>query len=208
MPEVRITAWPRTEFGKGPARRTRGSGRVPAVIYGHGLATRHVSLPARELQLALRQSNVLLRVDVEGRDELTLPRAVVRDPLRGDLEHLDLVLVRSGEQVSVSVPLELTGTPAPGVLVDVQSTTVPVRAEATHIPGSLEFSIEGLAAGTAVHAGDVVLPDGVTLDTEPDTVLVALLAAQSQAQFEADLGAEPLAPEATGVSDVVAGPEG
>ena len=144
MSEVRIVAEPRTEFGKGAARRVRRAGKVPAVLYGHGDAPRHVSLPGHELMLALkRDTNVLLTLATDQGDQLALPRAVVRDPIKGFLEHLDLVAVRRGEKVTVDVPVVLVGEATPGVLVDQQSTTLAVHAEATHLPGELTVSIEG-----------------------------------------------------------------
>lgn len=187
MPEVRIAAQPRTEFGKGAARRTRRAGLVPAVVYGHGRPPAHVALPGHDLMLALKTSNVLLALDVAGRSELTLPKAVQRDPVRGTLEHVDLVLVRRGEQVTVEVPVILTGEPGLDTMVDQQQTTLSVDAEATHIPASLEVDITGLAVGQHISAGQVPLPPGVTLHAEPEQLVVAGLAAPSAAEVEAEL---------------------
>lgn len=190
MSEVRIAAEPRAEFGKGAARRTRRAGRVPAVLYGHGQPPRHVSLPGHDLMLALKGgANTLLRVELGGGSELALPRAVVRDPIKGFLQHLDLLLVRLGEQVSVSVPVTLTGEAAPDTLVDLQMTSIPVQAEATHIPTELTVSIDGLTPGDAVAAGQVTLPAGVTLAGDPEQVVVHVMASPTAEQM-----GEPLAP--------------
>lgn len=188
MSEVRIAAEPRTEFGKGAARRVRRAGKVPAVLYGHGDAPRHVALPGHELMLALKHdANVLLTLATEQGDQLALPRAVVRDPIRGHLEHLDLVAVRSGEKVTVDVPVVLTGEAAPEVLLDQQLTTVTVEAEATHLPSELTLSVEGLRAGQSVTAGALQLPPGATLAQDPEQVVVQGLGQQTEEQLEAEL---------------------
>jgi len=185
--EVRIDAEPRTEFGKGGARRTRRAGKVPAVVYGHGRDPVHIALPGRELMRALKTSNVLLSLDVDGKAELVLPKAIQRDPIKGSLEHVDLVLVRLGEKVTVEVPVTLAGAAAPDVLVDQQMITLSVQAEATHIPAGVEVSIEGLTVGQHVTAADVPLPQGTTLITEPDHIVVQGLAAPTAEDLEAEL---------------------
>jgi large subunit ribosomal protein L25 len=189
--EVRIAAEPRTEFGKGAARRTRRAGKVPAVLYGHGSDPIHLSLPGHELMLALKTPNVLLTLDFEGRNELALPKDVQRDPLKGFLEHVDLLLVKRGETVSVEIPIQLTGEIAPGGMLSNEYNVLPVTAEATHIPGSVEISVEGLEVGSSVHASEVSLPSGVELAIEPDAVILHIVAAPTAEQVEAELaGAE------------------
>jgi large subunit ribosomal protein L25 len=134
--EVRLAAEVRTEFGKGGARRTRRAGKIPAVIYGHGADPRHVSLPAREFTHAIKRggANVLLTLSVDGKDELTIPKAIQRHPIKGQYEHVDLISVRIGEKVTIDVPLVLTGAIAPGGLLGQDHTSVTVEAEATHLP--------------------------------------------------------------------------
>jgi large subunit ribosomal protein L25 len=195
--QVRIAAEPRTEFGKGAARRIRRAHKVPAVLYGHGTEPRHISLPGHELMLALKGgANTLLEIDVDGGTELSLPKQVTRDPVRGFLEHCDLLLVRRGEKVVVDVPVILNGQAALETLVDHQMTTISVEAEATHIPQSFEVSIEGLGVGASVHAGEVPLPSGVTLAGDPDAVVVHILAQVTAEALEAELAeaAAELAP--------------
>lgn len=193
MSEVSITAEPRTEFGKGAARRTRRANKVPAVVYGHGSDPQHISLPGHALMLALKSGpNVLLRLQflggpADGGSELALPKSVSRDPVKGHVEHVDLVLVRSGEKVSVSVPVHLTGEAAPDALVDQQHVTLTVEAEATHIPAHLEASIDGLDVGSHISASQVSLPPGTTLVGDPEQVIVQLLVAPTAADVEADL---------------------
>jgi large subunit ribosomal protein L25 len=198
VPEVRIAAEPRTEFGKGAARRTRRAGRVPAVVYGHGTDTRHVVLPGHELMLALKTPNVLIRL--EGPEEvsgLVLPKAVQRNPIRGFIEHADLVLVRSGEKVTVEIPVRVGGDLVPDGLIDQQLVQISVEAEATHIPDGIDVDITGLKIGDSVNASDLKLPQGVGLQVEPETLVVHIIAARTAEQFEADLagaeGAEPAA---------------
>jgi large subunit ribosomal protein L25 len=185
--ETKIAAQKRTEFGKGAARRLRRDSQVPAVIYGHGSEPLHIALPGHELMLALRQSNVLLTIDVEGEPQLALPKQIQRDPVKGFLEHVDLLLVRSGEKVSVDVAIHTVGDAAPDTLLVIEANTIPVMAEATHIPESFIVSIAGLRAGAQIHASDVILPEGVELDIEPDTLVINVTAATTAEALEAEL---------------------
>jgi len=197
VPEVHIAATSRTEFGKGAARRERRAGRVPAVLYGHGTPPRHVSLPGHEVLLALRTPNVLIRLDgLSGGSELALPKAVQRDPIKGSVEHVDLLLVRRGEKVTVDVPVIVSGEVAPEGLLDQQLVQVSIEAEATAIPPGIEVSVEGMAVGASVHAGDLELPRGVTLAEEPEALVLHVIAAPTAAQLEAELGVVAEAPEA------------
>jgi large subunit ribosomal protein L25 len=189
VPEVRIAAEPRTEFGKGPARRERRAGRVPAVLYGHGTDPRHVSLPGHDVLLALRTANVLIRLEgLPGGSQLALPKAVQRDAIRGSVEHVDLIMVRRGEKVTVEIPLNVTGEVAPDGLLDQQLVQISVEAEATNIPPGIEVDVEGMAIGASVHAGDLTLPSGVTLAVEPDILVLHVIAAPTAEQLEAELG--------------------
>ena len=205
MPEVRIVAEPRTEFGKGPARRIRSAGRVPAVLYGHGTETRHVTLPGHQLLMALKTPNVLIEVEgLSGRPQLTLPKAVQRDPIRGDIEHVDLILVRRGEKVTVEVPVQVTGEIESGGLLDQQMVRLTVEAEATNIPQGITVDVEGMEIGASVHARDLDLPSGVTLAADPDALVLHVLAAPTAEQIEAELGEVPEAEEAPeGVPEAV-----
>jgi large subunit ribosomal protein L25 len=188
--EVRIAAEPRTEFGKGPSRRIRRADKVPVVLYGHGEQPRHFSLPGHELMLALKNdSNALLTLQTEDGDQLALPKSIVRDPIKGFLEHVDLVAVRKGEKVTVDIPVQLLGDAAPDTLVDQQMLALSVITEATHIPEHLEADITGKAVGDSVTAADVTLPGGVELASDPEHVVVAFLAVVSEAQLEAELSA-------------------
>lgn len=188
--EVRIVAEPRTEFGKGHARRVRAANKVPAVLYGHGDKPRHFSLPGHELMLALRHDkNALLTLETDEGDQLALPKVIVRDPLKGFLEHVDLVAVRRGEKVTVDVAITLTGEAGPDTLVDQQTTSLTVEAEATHLPDHVEVSIEGLTAGQKIVASQVQLPAGTTLAQDPEHVIVQGLGVVSEEQLEAELSA-------------------
>ena len=174
MAEVSIKGSTRTEFGKGASRRARVAGLVPAVIYGHGEKPLHITLPARELGVALKESNVLLNIDIDGKTELTLPKSVVRHPLKQILEHIDLVLVRRGEKVVVAVPVHTEGKHDPDGILEHVHHTIELEAEATSIPKFVTLDIEGMAAGTSKYASDVVLPAGTTLAGDPKTVIVHL----------------------------------
>ncbi|MEV0897962.1 50S ribosomal protein L25/general stress protein Ctc [Actinoplanes sp. NPDC049802] len=183
MSEVKISAEPRTEFGKGGARRTRRAGLVPAVLYGHGEAPQHIALPAREFAAAIRHGgiNQIFTIDIAGNAAATLalPKAIQRDPIRDTFEHVDLLIVKRGERIQVDIAVVLTGEAAKNTLIVHESNTVAVVAEALHLPSELEVSIDGLEAGTHITAGDVKLPKGVELAVEPELVLAVINAAQS-----------------------------
>ncbi|MEU1541978.1 50S ribosomal protein L25/general stress protein Ctc [Actinacidiphila glaucinigra] len=188
MSEVKISAQPRSEFGKGAARRVRRANLVPGVIYGHGQDPKHVTLPGHELLLALRTPNVLISLDIEGDGtELVIPKAVQRDPLKGFLEHVDLLAVKRGEKVTVEIVVSTEGELAPGGnLLEHVLNTLPVEAEATHIPDGVTVSVEGLEAGASVLAKDIPLPKGTTLAVDEDAVVLQVVAAQAEAPAEGE----------------------
>jgi large subunit ribosomal protein L25 len=158
------------------------------VLYGHGTETRHLSLPGHDLMLALKTPNVLLRLDGQksGAD-LALPKAVQRDPVKGFIEHVDLILVRRGEKVTVEVPIRVTGDIAPGeTMLNQQLVQIPVEADATNIPQGIDVDVEGMELGQAVHASDLKLPPGVTLQVEPDTLVLHVIAQQAAEEPEAE----------------------
>ncbi len=189
MPEVRIDATPRTEFGKGPSRRVRRAGKVPAVLYGHHTEPRHLILPGHEVLMALRTPNVLIRLEgLPGGVQLALPKAIQRHAIQGWVEHVDLLVVRRGEKVTVDVPVTIVGEIAPDGLLDQQLIQISVEAEATNIPPGIDVSVEGMHVGDAVHAGDLVLPAGVSLDEEPDALVLHVIAAPTAEQLEAEIG--------------------
>ncbi|MBZ9640758.1 50S ribosomal protein L25/general stress protein Ctc [Streptomyces sp. PSKA30] len=189
MSEVKLTAETRSEFGKGAARRIRRDNKVPVVLYGHGAQPLHLTLPGHDLLLALRTPNVLISLDIDGKsNELAIPKSVQRDPLKGFLEHVDLLLVKRGEKVNVEIPVQTEGELAPGGnLLEHVLNALPVEAEATHIPEAVTVSVEGLEAGASILAKDITLPNGVTLAVDEDAVVLQVLAAQAE---EAPEGAE------------------
>jgi large subunit ribosomal protein L25 len=191
MSEVKLAAETRTEFGKGAARRIRRESKVPAVVYGHGAEPVHITLPGHELQLALRTPNVLLTLDIEGKTELAIPKAVQRDAIKGFLEHVDLLLVKRGEKVTVEVYVHTEGELAPGAyLLEHVLSTLTVEAEATNIPESVTVSIAGLEAGASILAKDIPLPAGTTLAIDEDAVVLQVLSAQAEESAEGETEAE------------------
>jgi large subunit ribosomal protein L25 len=196
MAEVKIVGTTRTEFGKGASRRARRDGLVPAVIYGHGEKPLHITLNAKEIGVALKQSNVLLDITIDGKTELTLPKVIVRDPLKQILEHIDLVLVRRGEKVVVSVPVHTVGEHDRDGILEHVNNTVDVRVDASSIPNFLELDIQGLASGTSKYAADVKLPAGVELDSDPKMIVVHLSEKSTAATEEAAPAADAAAPAA------------
>ncbi|GAA4561328.1 50S ribosomal protein L25/general stress protein Ctc [Planotetraspora kaengkrachanensis] len=196
MAEVRIAAELRTEFGKGAARKIRRGDKVPAVLYGHGTEPRHLTLPGHELLLALRQANVLIHVKGDGVDEIALPKGVQRDPIRGFVEHVDLLLVKRGEKVTVDIPVTVSGDVIGGGILDQQLVALSVEAEATHIPTGVEVDVDGKDVGFAVHAGEIVLPKGATLVGDPEALVLHVIAAPTAELPEAGEAAEEAAGEA------------
>ncbi|MFB7208199.1 50S ribosomal protein L25/general stress protein Ctc [Streptomyces sp. NPDC056255] len=181
MAEVKLAAQVRTEFGKGAARRTRRANQVPAVIYGHGAEPVHVTLPGHDLMMALKTANVLIGLEIDGKDALVIPKAVQRNPLKGDIEHVDLLTVKRGEKVNVEIAVHVEGDLAPGGnLLEYVQNTLLVEAEATHIPESVTVSVAGLDAGASVLAKDIALPKGAVLAGDEDAIVLQVVAAQAE----------------------------
>ena len=187
MAEQKLAAEVRTEFGKGFARRARMANLIPAVIYGHGAEPIHITLPAKATTLAVRVANALLTLDINGEQHLALVKDIQRNPIKQIIEHIDLLTVRTGEKVTVDVPVHLTGELAPGNVYNQEMTVVSLEAEATHLPTSVEVSIEGRSAGEHIHASDLVLPKGTTLVADEDLLIVNVTGQVSAEALEAEL---------------------
>lgn len=181
----KVVADARESFGKGAARKLRATGKIPAVLYGHGTDPRHLALPAHQIGLIIRKANALLDLQIEGKSQLALVKDVQKDPVRQIIEHLDLIVVRKGEKVQVEVPVHLSGESYPGTIADLDAKTLLLEAEATHIPENVVVSVEGLEDGAQVHAKDVELPSGSTLLSDPETLVVLVHEPQ-----KVDLGEE------------------
>lgn len=194
---VKINAEARNEFGKGASRRTRRAGMVPAVIYGHGEKPRHISLPAKEFAAAIRHGGMTTVFDIsvsDGENTLALPKAIQRDPLKDTYRHVDLIIVRRGELVTVEVPVHILGEAARGTLLVTEHDKIMIQADALNLPEYLEASVAGLDAGARLTAAAITLPDGVTLATDPETVIVMVSHAPTAEQLEGETA--PAAPEA------------
>ena len=213
-----ITADPRTEFGKGAARRIRRAAKVPAVLYGHGTDPQHITLPGHDTMLALKHggANALLTISIDGKEQLALPKQIQRDPIKGFLEHLDLIIVRKGEKVTVDIPVHLVGEPNPDALVVTETSLISVEAEATHIPEYVEVSIEGLNVGDQVLAKDLSVPSGSRVLVDDDHLIVNVTHAptaeeveEELAEAEAEVGIErEEAEEETEAAEAAEGAEG
>lgn len=188
----------RTEKGKGAARRARREGKVPAVLYGHGTDPQHLTLPARDLATILRNNgtNAVIDLDIEGTSQLALTKQVDVHPIRNYIEHVDLLVIRRGEKVTVEVNVIVEGDAAPGTLVVQDANTVEIEADALSIPEQITVDVEGKTAGTSVHGSDLVLPEGVTLITDPEALIVAVNEAPTAADLEGDTREEAAAGEA------------
>ena len=207
MSENRLQAESRTEFGKGAARRIRRAHKVPAVLYGHGTDPIHVSLPGHDTMMALKHggANALLSIELDGDTQLALPKQVQRHPVRGELEHLDLILVRRGEKVTVDVPIHVVGDAAPETVVTLENATISLEAEATHIPEFIELSIEGAQAGTQVHASDLELPKGSSLQVDEELLVVNVTQAfEMEVESDSDAVEEASDEEPSGEETVAA----
>ena len=194
MPEIKLAAEARSEFGKGAARRLRRANLIPAVLYGHGTDPLHVSLPRHATFMALKKANVLLTIDLDGKAQLALPKDVQRDPVRDIIEHVDLLIVKRGEKVTVDVPVRVIGEAEAGTVVTNEANSLSLEVEATAIPTSIEVSIDGVAAGTSIKAGEITLPKGATLAGDPETTIVHI-SALSQSSEAADAEGEDVAAE-------------
>ena len=185
----------RTSFGKGAARKIRAQDKIPAVLYGHGTEPQHLTLPGHQVLLLTRKANAILELDIEGTAQTTLVKDIQRDPVRQIIEHIDLVVINKGEKVSVVIPVHVEVDAAPGTLVSIDANTLSLEVDATRIPQSIVVSVEGLEEGTQILASDVTLPEGATLVTDADVLVVNVTA-----EVEQDLGDED---EAAGTGDVV-----
>jgi large subunit ribosomal protein L25 len=169
-----VVAELRTEFGKGAARRIRAANKIPAVLYGHGTDPQHLTLPGHEVMLIIRKANAVLDLQISGKSQLALVKDVQKDPVHQIIEHLDLIIVRAGEKVTVDVPVHVEGESAPGTIVALDQTSLSVEVEATHIPDRFVVEVEGLEEGSHITAAEVKLPAGATLLTDPETLVVAI----------------------------------
>ncbi|AXJ10394.1 50S ribosomal protein L25/general stress protein Ctc [Arthrobacter sp. PM3] len=204
MSEQKLAAEVRTEFGKGYARRARMANLIPAVIYGHGAEPIHITLPAKATTLAVRVPNALLTLDINGEQHLALVKDIQRNPIKQIVEHLDLLTVRTGEKVTVDVPVHVTGEAAPGTVQNLELTVVSVEAEATHLPTAIEVSIEGRGAGEHVHASDLVLPKGVALLADPEALVVNISEAVEIVEEGEEAGEEAAEAPAAAESEAAA----
>ncbi|WP_062288318.1 50S ribosomal protein L25/general stress protein Ctc [Demequina phytophila] len=195
--QLTLAAEKRTEFGKGFARRARAAGKIPAVLYGHGTDPVHVLLPGHDTMMALKHSNALLTIELDGKSELAIAKDVQVEPVRRIIEHVDLLLVKKGEKITVDVPVHVTGESFAGTIHVVEHASVQLEAEATHLPEGIEVSIEGLEEGAVVHAKDIVLPKGATLVTDGDITIVTISVPRGAGADEAaEADAEADAPAA------------
>ncbi|GAA4560398.1 50S ribosomal protein L25/general stress protein Ctc [Pseudonocardia xishanensis] len=192
MAQSKIAAETRTEFGKGAARRTRKAGKIPAVLYGHGTDPQHLALPSLEFAAVVREQgrNAILELDVAGGAQLALTKTVTFHPIRPYIEHVDLLVIKKGEKVVVEVQVIVTGEAAPGSLVTQELNTIELEADALNIPESIELSVEGAEVGTQFLAGQLVLPEGSELRTDPEYLAVNVVAAPTAEDLEAEIDTE------------------
>lgn len=172
--DTKVRVERRENFGKGFARRLRAAGQIPAVIYGHGTDPVHVALPGHQVSLLVRRANALLELEIDGKQQLTLVKDVQRDPVRQIIEHIDLLVVKKGEKIHVEVPVLVVGESAPGTMVNLDTATLRLEVEATHIPQHIEVDVTGREEGAHVTAGAIALPKGATLIDDPELLIVAV----------------------------------
>ncbi len=191
--DTTIVADVRESFGKGAARKLRVLGKIPAVVYGHGTEPQHLALPGHQVALLLRKKNAVLELKVNGKTQLALVKDVQKDPVKAIIEHIDLIVIRKGEKVTVDISVHVEGESYPGTIANLESTTISVEAEATHIPERVTVNIDGFDDGTQIHAKDLELPSGSTLITDPETLIINIVI-----PAEVDLGEEAEVDEAEG----------
>jgi len=191
--QLTLAAEKRTEFGKGAARRARAAHQIPAVLYGHGTDPVHVLLPGHATMMALKHQNALLTIELDGKSELAIAKDVQLEPVRRLIEHVDLLIVKKGEKITVDVPVHVVGESAPGTIHVVEYSSLQVAAEATHLPEVLEVSIEGLEEGAVIHASQVELPQGTELVTDGETAVVVISVPRAAAADEEETAAEEAA---------------
>ena len=196
--ENNLTATVRTKTGKGASRQARRDGNVPAVLYGHGTDPQHLTLPAREFAAVLRNfgTNAVLTLDIDGKEALALPKAIEIHPIRRNIQHVDLIIVRRGERVTVEINVAVEGEAGPDTLVNQESSTIEIESDAMSIPESLVLSVEGIPAGTQFLASQIPLPDGVTLISDPDLLVVNVINAPTAEDLESEGGGESLEEQA------------
>ncbi|WIG16347.1 50S ribosomal protein L25/general stress protein Ctc [Kocuria rosea] len=195
---IRIPATTRSDFGKGYARRIRNNDQIPAVVYGHGAEPQHVIIPGHETMLAVRHSNAVLELDVEGSTQLVMVKDIQRHATRPEILHIDLLAVRRGERVEVEIPVHVIGEVDPTAVHNVEENTLTVEADALNVPDSVTINLDGHGVGDHVYAADVRLPEGVAMVSDPELLVINV--SEPQAQDLGDTEGETEAPE----GDVVA----
>src|SRR6478736_7026101 len=190
--ENKLTAAVRTETGKGASRRARSAGQIPAVLYGHGSDPQHLLLASRDFAAVLRHTgtNAVLTLDIDGKEQLALTKSLEIHPIRRNIQHADLLVVRRGEKVHVEVNVVVEGEAAPDTLVTQDANTIEIEADVQSIPENLTLSVEGVVAGTQITASDIELPGGVTLVSDPDLLVVNVVVAPTAEDLEAEGGGE------------------
>ena len=182
----------RENFGKGFARRLRAAGKIPAVLYGHGTDPQHLEINAHDFAAVLRNSgtNAVLTLDIAGKEQLALTKQVVVHPIKRNIEHADLIVVKRGEKVTVEVPLHVIGADekADRVIV-MDQQTITLEVEATNIPAAIEIDVTALGIGDSIAAKDLNLPEGAVFPGEPDDLMLSVTAAKTQEQIDAELDA-------------------
>ena len=183
-----LTAQVRTATGKGASRRARRDGKVPAVLYGHGSNPQHLELNAHDLSAVLRNSgtNAVLTLDINGAEQLALTKALEIHPIRRNIQHADLLVVRRGEKVTVEVNIVVEGEAIPGTLVTQDANTIEIEADVQSIPENLTLSVDGVEAGTQITAGDIALPAEVTLVSEADLLVINVVVAPTADDLDAE----------------------
>ncbi|MEV8359388.1 MULTISPECIES: 50S ribosomal protein L25/general stress protein Ctc [unclassified Microbacterium] len=184
----------RENFGKGFARRLRAAGKIPAVLYGHGTDPVHVALPGHQMLLLVRHANALIELDIAGKPQLALVKDVQRDPVHQIIEHIDLVVINKGEKVQVDVPVLVVGESFSGTIVNQDATSISLAVAATDIPQHVEVDVEGLEEGARITAGELALPQGAVLVTDPEVLVVAIsvpaAAAADESAADGEAGAD------------------
>jgi large subunit ribosomal protein L25 len=204
-PANNLTATVRTELGKGASRRARREGRVPVVLYGHGTDPQHLELDSHDFAAVLRNAgtNAVLSLQVAGKEQLALTKSIEIHPIRRNIQHADLLVVKRGEKVTVEVTVVVEGDAAPGTLVTQEQAALEIEADALSIPQQFTVSVEEAQEGTQILAGQIELPSGVTLVSDPELLVVNVITAPTEEELEAEGGGASLEEQAAEFAEAV-----
>jgi large subunit ribosomal protein L25 len=202
MSETVLQAEVGRRAGSSDARRLRADGKIPAVVYGHGMDPISVSVDRRELRQALSGAagmNTILDLTVEGKVYPTLIKDIQRHPVKRSVQHIDFIQVNLNEEIVVSIPIHLEGeakdVSANGGLVDLTMQELEVRTTPRNIPDGVTIDVSEMTMDTVIRVEDIPLPTGVVAEADPEAPVVTVLTMRTPVLDEEEAAAEAAAAE-------------